>query len=261
MDYSGYSKFVAQTYDSVVPYATRPDVEFFVQAARDSGGPVLELGCGTGRVLLPTARAGIEITGLDGSEEMLKVCRSRVDRESEEVRSRIRIVHGRMQDFDLSTRFSLITMPFRPFQHLLTVEDQISCLRRVHAHLRDGGTLILDIFNPSLSHLVSETGEEFGEEAGFTMPDSTKVVRRHRTASRDLANQILHEESIFDLTHPDGSMERIIEPFQLRYIHRFEAEHLLVRCGLELMNVYADYNKSPYGTKYPGELIMAAQRV
>ena len=69
---------VADLYDDVLPYRDRSDVAFFVEEARDSGGPVLELGCGTGRVLIPTALAGIDIAGLDASPGMLAVCRGRV---------------------------------------------------------------------------------------------------------------------------------------------------------------------------------------
>jgi len=71
----GYEQYaaIADLYDYVVPYRTRTDVAFFVDAARESGGPVLEVGCGTGRVLIPTAHAGIDITGLDRSTHMLAV--------------------------------------------------------------------------------------------------------------------------------------------------------------------------------------------
>ncbi len=72
-DSSGYTEYAhtAEFYDHVLPYRQRQDVEFFVELARQSGGPVLEVGSGTGRVLIPTARAGIEITGLDLSPSML----------------------------------------------------------------------------------------------------------------------------------------------------------------------------------------------
>ena len=84
--------FVARLYDQVVPYRDRPDVDFYVEAAKDSGGPVLEVGCGTGRILLPTARAGIPITGLDLSEYMLDVCRGELEKESKEVQDRVSLI-------------------------------------------------------------------------------------------------------------------------------------------------------------------------
>jgi ubiquinone/menaquinone biosynthesis C-methylase UbiE len=99
-------------YDHVVPYAARPDVGFYVAAARESGGPVLELGCGTGRILLPTARAGIEIAGLDSSNYMLEECLRRLRAEPAQVRARASLHRGDMRDFDLGRTFRLATIPF-----------------------------------------------------------------------------------------------------------------------------------------------------
>src|SRR5213592_1966285 len=98
-NYDEYA-FIADLYDYVVPYRTRPDIEFFVDAARASHGPVLEVGCGTGRVLIPTARAGIDITGLDLSSRMLDACRRRLLEEPEAIRSRVRLIPGDMRNFD-----------------------------------------------------------------------------------------------------------------------------------------------------------------
>ena len=77
---------IAAFYDAIVPYQQREDVAFFVEMARETGGPVLEVGCGTGRVLIPTARAGVSISGLDASPSMLKVCRESLSRAPEDLR-------------------------------------------------------------------------------------------------------------------------------------------------------------------------------
>jgi SAM-dependent methyltransferase len=263
MSDSGYDRSnVAEFYDSVVPYRTRKDVEFYTEAARDSAGPVLELGCGTGRILIPIARSGIEVTGLDSSPSMLEICRRRVEQEPVEVRDRISLVEAPMQDFGLDQKFRLATFPFRSFQHLLSVEDQLSCLRYAHAHLSDGGSLILDIYNPSLHRIVEDNLGQVGEgEPEFSMPDGRRVVRKHRTMARDLFNQINEEELIYYVTHPDGTEEQIVDAFPMRYLYRFEAEHLLARCGFEVDTVYADYDRTPYGSHYPGELVILAKKV
>jgi SAM-dependent methyltransferase len=254
-------EFVADLYDHVVPYRDRPDVTFFVEAAQESGGPVLEIGSGTGRVLIPTARAGIEIVGLDLSSHMLEICRERLLQEPEDVQARAQLVQGDMRDFELGRAFRLATLPFRPFQHLTTVEDQLSCLGSIYRHLVAGGRLILDIFNPSLEALTRNTvGQEIGDEPEFTTPDGRRVVRRHKIVSRDLHSQINHVELIYCVTHPDGREERLVHAFPMRYLFRFEAEHLLARCGFEVEEVYADFDKSPYGSKYPGELIFVARK-
>jgi SAM-dependent methyltransferase len=151
----GYTNaFVAEFYDHVVPYRDRQDVAFFVEFARQAKGPVLELGCGTGRVLIPMARAGIEMVGLDNSPSMLAVCRKKVSRETVDVQARVQLVQADMGQFALGQEFRLVTIPFRAFQHLLTVDEQVSCLSSIHTHLVSGGCLVLDVFNPSLPRLV-----------------------------------------------------------------------------------------------------------
>src|SRR5215472_9641701 len=111
MDASGYdgALFIPEFYDHVVPYASRQDVAFYVDAARESRGPVLELGCGTGRVLIPTARAGIEIMGLDASEGMLDGCRRRCTSGGSSRRASLQ--RGDMRDFELGRTFRLVTIP------------------------------------------------------------------------------------------------------------------------------------------------------
>jgi SAM-dependent methyltransferase len=253
--------FVAEYYDHVLPYRHRADIAFYTEAAKDSGAPVLELGCGTGRVLIPIARSGIQIVGIDLSKHMLKICRERLKAEPEEIQARAQIVEADMRSFNLEQSFVLATTPFRPFQHLLTVEDQISCLECVNRHLADGGRLILDIFNPSLEALTRDNlGEEFSEEGPFEMADGRRVVRRHKVVERDLFNQINYVELIYYVTHPDGREERLVHAFPMRFLYRFEAEHLLERCGFQVMEIYADFDKSPYGSKYPGELIIVARK-
>jgi SAM-dependent methyltransferase len=260
----GYDQyaFIADLYDYVGPYRDRRDVSFFVDAAREAGSPVLEVGCGTGRVLIPTVRAGLDIVGLDFSSRMLDVCRHRLQDEPDPVRARAQLVQGDMRAFDLGRTFTLATIPFRPFQHLVTVEEQLSCLESIHRHLVDGGAIILDVFNPSLDALGDRPyGHEFGEEPEFSVPDGRRVTRRHRMVAQDRFKQTNDVELIYYVTHPDGRGERLVHAFTMRYLFRFEVEHLLARAGFQVEHLYADYDKSPYGSKYPGELLLVARKV
>jgi SAM-dependent methyltransferase len=260
MDIEQYAA-TAEFYDYVVPYRTREDVTFFVEAAQTYGGPVLEVGCGTGRVLIPTARAGISIYGIDLSPYMLDVCERRLEQEPIEVQHHVQLDQADMRDFDLGQTFKLITIPFRPFQHLIEVKDQIACLRCIRHHLADDGRVILDLFNPSLTFLARElTGEEQDDGPAFTMPDGRHVQRRSRVVKRDVFKQYQDVELIYYVTHPDGRTERQLHAFPMRYLFRYEVEHLLARCGFEVDALYADYNKSPYGSKNPGELIFVAKK-
>jgi SAM-dependent methyltransferase len=251
----------SELYDSIIPYRDRPDVKFFVDLATEAQGPVLELGCGTGRVLIPTARAGVTITGVDLSPGMLAVCRRKLAAEPATVQSRVRLVEADIRRFDLGETFRLITIPFRPFQHLLHVSDQLACLARIGQHLTDGGKLVIDVFNPLLSVLAgADLGTEESAGPDFVTPDGRKVVHTHRVVARDLHQQIIHVELIYTVTYPEGRLERIVHAFPFRYFFYYELEHLLSRAGFTVDAVFADYEKNPYGSKYPGELIFVASR-
>jgi SAM-dependent methyltransferase len=251
----------AEFYDYVPTYIDREDIAFWVSAASESGGPVLEVGCGTGRVLIPTARAGIEIVGLDLSRAMLAICRQKLAEEPADVSARASLAEADMRDFELGRQFALVTIPFRPFQHLITVEDQIACLETIRRHLVPGGRLILDLFNPSLPFLVDENRQsEYGDEPEFLLRDGRRVVRRFRNARQDWLAQVQDVELIYYVTDAGGRQERVVHSFPMRYLFRYEAEHLLARCGLHVEAVYAGYDKSPYGSAYPGELIFVARK-
>lgn len=261
MNYEDY-EISAALYDHVGLYRDRiADVRFYTEQAVTAGGPVLELGCGTGRVLLPCARAGAVITGLDRSRPMLAVADEKLAREAPEVRARVRLVEGNMASFDLAQPFALVTMPFRAFQHLLTVEDQLACLEAVRRHLQPGGRLAFDVFNPSLQMLVDDSHfAEWGDEPLFATPSGTRVVRRFRVVRRDLPRQVQDMEMIYYLEERDGTSQRLVEHFSLRYFFRYEVEHLLVRAGFADIQVYSDFDGTPFGDAYPGEIVVTARR-
>lgn len=255
-----YDEF-AVFYDHVVPYQNRSDVGFYVDLARAAPTPVLELACGTGRVLRPSARAGARMVGLDLSGGMLDVCRAALARESPEVQARVTLHQGDMRSFDLGRTFALVTIPFRGFQHLLTVADQQAALACVTRHLAPGGRLVFDLFNPSLPFLGDERWlREPLTEPAVRLPDGRTLVRSYRIAARDRHAQTQDVELVHEVTSPDGRVERHPGRFLVRYLFRFEAEHLLVREGFTVEALYSDFDRSPYGASYPGELIFTARR-
>lgn len=255
-----YDSF-AEYYDHVVPYRDRPDVRFFADLASAALGPVLEVGCGTGRVLIPCARAGATMVGLDLSPGMLDVCRRTLVAEPADVAARVELVHGDMRDFDLGRTFPLITLPFRSFQHLEHVEEQRAALGVLRRHLEPGGRLVLDLFNPALPFLGDERWLKVPMvEPAVTLPDGRTFVRSMRSVSRDYFNQVQEIEVVTQVTWPDGREERLAATTRLRYTFRFEAEHLLVREGFAIEAVYGDYDGHAYGaTAYPGDLVFVAR--
>jgi hypothetical protein len=152
-------------------------------------------------------------------------------------------------------------MPFRPFQYLLTVEEQLACLGAIRRHLPPGGRLVFDLLNPSVHSLARPVDPaETSEEAPFTCPDGRTVVRRNRILERDLPNQTLAGELIYDVTHPGGRTESLVHQYRFRYLFRFEVDHLLARAGFTVDCVYSGFDRSACGSQYPGELIFVSRR-
>src|SRR5579863_8311648 len=117
------------------------DLPFYLELAEQSPGPILEIACGTGRVLLPIARKGIEVHGVDNSLPMLTILKANLAAEPNDIRQRVTLREGDMRDFRLGKHFPLVIIPFRPMQHMHTVQDQVSALRTAASHLTDTGML------------------------------------------------------------------------------------------------------------------------
>lgn len=260
-EFGGYKDepFLAELYDFIPGYAGRQDVEFYVGYARAARGKVLELGCGTGRVLIPVAAAGCEVVGLDVSGHMLARCRRKLREQPQAVRGRVRLVQGDMTDFDLGEVFGLVTTPFRPFQHLLSVEDQLSCLRCARQHLAPGGKLILDLFQPDLAKLIDPARQQEQEDVpDCELPDGRRLRRTFRTPAVHPAEQCIDVELIFHVTHAGGRTERLVQAFPFRYFFRYEVEHLLGRAGFRVVELFGNFDKSPLTDDSP-EMIFVAE--
>jgi len=252
---------IAALYDYVTNYKSRRDVGFYIEEARSTRGEVLELGCGTGRVLIPVARLGKHIVGVDASPAMLEQARVRLEREPLDVRERVTLVPEDMRELDLSRRFSLIMIPFRPFQHLLSVEDQFATLESAHRHLEPGGRLVFDVFNPSLRYLMDEKrAEEREDTAETSLPDGRTFSRTGRVAAVHIVEQYSEAELIYYVRSADGTTERLVHAFYMRWFWRYEVEHLLARTGFRLAAVYGDFDRTPLTDESP-EMIFIAERI
>jgi SAM-dependent methyltransferase len=248
-------------YDSVPAYATRRDVQFYVDEARDAGGTVLEVGCGTGRILLPIARAGQTIDGLDASPQMLAHCRAKLGDEPDAIRRRVSLHRGDARTFDLGRQFDLVIAPFRVVQHLTTVEDQLGFLDSVARHLAPGGRLTFDVFNPNFHALVSADGTEREDTPATILPDGRSFRRAGRVARVRWIDQVSEIELIYYISgRPGGQAERHVQSFDMRWFLRAELIHLLARGGFRVRSIYGDFDRSPLTDKSP-EQIVCAERI
>jgi SAM-dependent methyltransferase len=197
---------LAAIYDAI--YGGREDAGFWWAAAAAAKGPLLELGCGTGRVLLPLARAGFEITGLDLSAPMLQRCSAKLQEESQEIRDRARLVAADMTAFDLGRRFAAILCPFAGFQQLRRVDQQLACLDRCRRHLRPQGRLVLDLPNPDPAPAEYARDEPGGGEVTAQVVDWTdgRRIRWSMTVTGyDRLQQVNECEVTYEIIESDGA--------------------------------------------------------
>jgi SAM-dependent methyltransferase len=254
-----YDCFIADYYDSSPILTQRTqDIPFYCSAARQYGDPVLELGCGTGRITVAIAEAGYRIVGLDISARMLERAAEKRAAMRREARERIHLIQGDMIQFDLGEKFRTIVIPFRPFQHLLETEQQMECLRCVRKHLRPNGRLIVDFFqtDPERMHDPMFLNESLLIE--YDLPGGRRVALSERVAAFRRALQRNDVEMIFRVAHPDGKQEELVMAWTLRYFFRYEVEHLLARCGFHLEAVYGNFDSSPLSDGSP-EMIFVAK--
>jgi len=254
-----YDSFIADYYDeSPVMRGRVQDVSFYREAAREFGDPVLELGCGTGRITMALAEAGKRITGLDLSERMLERAVKKRAALRVEARERVHLVQGNMAGFDLGEKFRLVIIPFRPFQHLLEVHQQINCLECARKHLARGGRLILDVFQTDAERMHDPVHMRETQVTEYNTADGRQVKISERVAAFHRAEQINDVEMIFSIKHAGGREERLVFAWPLRYFFRYEVEHLLARCGFRVSAEYGDFDKTPI-RDHSAEMVFIAE--
>jgi ubiquinone/menaquinone biosynthesis C-methylase UbiE len=254
----------ADTYDTL--YADyQVDVPFYVEEALRAGSPVLELACGTGRVAIPVARAGVDVVGIDSSPAMLDRFRQRLPDLSPNVRRRITLNEADMRYFDLGAeRFTLAYCPFRAFLHLMTVEDQLATLRNVHRHLRPGGRFALNFFNPSVAVIARSLaghGTTPRRITEFTYPDTGHQLIVYLVSEHDVPKQISRGQRIEEELDSAGRMlKRTYKPLTVRWIYRYEFEHLLARCGFAVEALYGTFDRQPFARDLDELIWIAVKR-
>ena len=245
----------ARFYD--LDFGDRDDDLLLIQefAAR-CGPPILELACGTGRALLPLARAGYQVTGVDLSAAMLEIARHKVAAAG--LADRVTLVQQDMRQLALEGRFSLAFITFNSFAHLLTTDDQLAALTRIRAHLHPGGLLLLDLFNPDLVLLLEARGQVVLDRV-MTDPDTGHRLIRFHTQTVDLGRQILHVTFIVDEVDGQGGVRRTLFPFSMRYLFRGELELLLRHAGFELEALYGSYDLEEFSGESERMIAVARQ--
>jgi SAM-dependent methyltransferase len=259
--YGGYRDlpWLAAVYDYIPGYRNRPDRDFYVQYCCEAGGKIVELGCGTGRILIPAAAAGCLVTGIDRSEYMLARCREKLSQKTIEVQKRVHLIEASMTDFDLNDRFRLAIIPFHSFQHLITVDEQMACLKRINHHLIPDGRLVFDVFQVKFDLIINPEVTKETVYDNFTLPDGRQATYSGRIAALHRAEQYNDVELIFNITDSDGNTERMVQTFPMRYFFRYEMEHLLARSGFKVIEIYGNFDHTPLTDDSPEMIFVAGK--
>ena len=242
---------LAQLYDDF-PFGG--DVPFYLGLAKEQDGPVLELACGSGRLLEPLAAAGHSVVGVDVSPHMLALARRRLAGLGGRVESRCRLVQGDLRSFELEETFALAIVAVRSFSYLLDRKDQQAALHRIFDRLWPNGILVLDLLNPSLEWLARRPGV-LHQDLLEHLPDRT-VMRTEATVSTDLARQVRVIRSIYDVVDRRGIVTRRIVEWPFRYFYRFEAELLMESAGFTVQDVFGGYDQEAFAPYSPTMLLL-----
>jgi SAM-dependent methyltransferase len=220
-----------------IPYGR----DFYLGLARAANGPVLDIACGTGRILLPCLQAGVDIEGLDLFEPMLNRQRAK----AAALNLSPRLHQADMSDFSLPRSFRLIMIPFNAFIHNMTQEAQISCLARCREHLLPGGELAFDTFFPSLE-IVGAPQNTRVLEGELTHPQTGLPMRMYDTRTFDRVAQTQHSLNEVELLAADGDIQSVLRSeVSSRYVYKQEMELLLRVAGFARWEIYGDFEGRP----------------
>ena len=240
-------QFYAETYDESVPDWPN-EIDFYLEMAADAkqaGGSVLELACGTGRVAIRLARSGANVVGLDLSPYMLEVAqRKSVDLDN------IRWVEGNIRSFQLDECFHLAIITGHAFQHLNTPEDQVACLECIKRRLMPRGQLVVHIDHLDfrwLGQLLGQKDNPFETEGKFIHAATGREIQPYSAWSYEPSTQTAIVHARWEELDTDGRVTDFWQtaPARIHCVFRFEMEHVLARAGFAVDALYGDFSRHP----------------
>ena len=222
------------------------DTAFYRRLSKETGGPILEVGCGTGRVAAALATDGHEVVGVDISGPMLRLAEQRRQALSADLAARLSFQRADMRTLDLGRDFALIVTPARVFQFMLTTAAQRDALAALRMHLRPNGRLVLDLFDPRLD-LVVPSAESTRRGGELIHPTTGNRVTWEITARRpDPARQLIDEDWTFSEIDASGeALRTTTEQLTLRWSLRSEMRLLFELVGFHVVADHGDFRGGP----------------
>ncbi|KPL18480.1 MAG: hypothetical protein AMJ92_07680 [candidate division Zixibacteria bacterium SM23_81] len=224
------------------------DIPFYLRQVQKYGQPVLELACGTGRITIPLAQKGIQITGLDVSESMLAQAR----RKASQKNVAVTWIRADCRDFQQNQKFRLIFIPANSITHLHDLESLETFFSCVRIHLADKGRFVIDVFNPRLDILMRDPTKRY-PVAEYSDPDGQGMVTVTESNAYDAAQQI----NRIKWYYKTGEEERVVEN-NMRVFFPQELDGLLQYYGFVIEAKYGNYDETPFESGSPKQLVVCS---
>jgi ubiquinone/menaquinone biosynthesis C-methylase UbiE len=234
------------------------DVAMYLRLANDvhaDDQSILEIGSGSGRVMIPLIEAGLRVVGVDESREMLRIAAEHLAERCPAEVGRYQLVHADARTLQLDQSFGLAFVALNTFLHNLTRDDQLATLRAIRRHLLDGAPLVVDL--PPNDELAFQPDDgQFQFEAALIDPATGQEIRKFVASRIFWATQ--EQELTFRVEEQrDGAFDERFIAFRLRHVFRHEMDLLLARSGFELPVWYGDYQLGPYRDTSPRMIAVA----
>lgn len=221
----------------------RDDIPLYLDLARRAGSPIFELGCGSGRLLVPLAQAGYRIAGIDESSTMLDLARCKIAAAG--VESLVTLVQADMRRFELAGGYRLGFCAANTLMHMAGLDGQFAVLQAAFRALRAGGLFAIDLPNPHRSTLAEEQ-TPLTLEKEMLDPQTGRRVLKLFSQRGDAASQISEITLIYDEIDAAGGVRRTVVPMRMRWLYPYEARLLMEAAGFRVEQLYGSYDLEPF---------------
>ncbi len=232
------------------------DLNLYVNFAELCSGPLLELACGSGRLLVPLAREGYELTGVDSSASMLKLAQAALEQAG--VAARCTLVQEHMSKLRLGQKFRLAFIALGSFGHVCTRQEQRQTLVAVRDHLITGGRFILDISNADVRYMEHLSGQMLHQ--GTWQREDGSLLSHFVSPASSLTKHLLELTHFYEEHWQGEAVQRTVTSTHLYLFERNEVELLLEEAGFEITDVYGDYELSSFEHDSPRMIFIAEAR-
>lgn len=228
-------------------------VEFYLELARAANGRVLDLCCGTGRILLKVLQAGIDAEGVDLAPAMLATLRKKAAARG----LHAKVTEANMTSFRLDRRFGLIVIACNAFVHNLTTQEQLATLRNCREHLLPGGLLVFDTYFPASAIIMAPQNTRV-LEIEFKHPHTGLPARNYDTRSFDRVQQTQHSINELEFLDAAGNvMEVHRSETTVRWIYKSEMELLLQVAGFSRWEICGGFDRRPLVNEDDAMIVLA----